>query len=109
MRSADNNWDFWSNLPEALHQVTIVMTDRGIPKSFRHMHGFGSYTYSFINSENKRFWVKHRVVNDTGTTFLLGSEGLTVIRRTSVENDYRIHQMQCRISRLGPFTRPAAY
>jgi catalase len=58
MRSADSNWDFWSNLPEALHRVTIVMRDRGIPKSFRHMHGFGSHTYSFINSENKRFWVK---------------------------------------------------
>src|SRR5689334_1959256 len=41
MRSADSNWDFWSLLPEALHQVTIVMSERGIPKSFRHMHGFG--------------------------------------------------------------------
>src|SRR5437588_857567 len=58
MRSADNNWDFWSSLPEALHQVTVVMTDRGIPRSFRHMHGFGSHTYSFINEQNKRFWVK---------------------------------------------------
>src|SRR5277367_2933621 len=58
MRSADNNWDFWSLLPEALHQVTIVMSDRGIPKSFRHMHGFGSHTYSFINARNERVWVK---------------------------------------------------
>src|SRR5579859_3787751 len=41
LRSADNNWDFWTLLPEALHQVTIVMSDRGIPRSFRHMHGFG--------------------------------------------------------------------
>ncbi|MFW1809707.1 catalase, partial [Acinetobacter ursingii] len=39
LRSATNNWDFWTLLPEALHQVTIVMSDRGIPKSFRHMHG----------------------------------------------------------------------
>src|SRR6266850_2400230 len=45
LRSADNNWDFWSLLPEALHQVTIVMSDRGIPKSFRHMHLFGSHTF----------------------------------------------------------------
>src|SRR5271156_2673320 len=58
MRSSDNNWDFWSLLPEALHQVTIVMSDRGIPKSFRHMHGFGSHTYSFINAHNERAWVK---------------------------------------------------
>jgi catalase len=50
LRSADNNWDFWSLLPEALHQVTIVMSDRGIPKSFRNMHLFGSHTFSMINA-----------------------------------------------------------
>ncbi|MDU9414470.1 catalase [Pseudomonas sp. zfem005] len=58
MRSAQNNWDFWSSLPEALHQVTIVMSDRGIPRSYRHMHGFGSHTFSLINAANERFWVK---------------------------------------------------
>jgi catalase len=58
LRSADNNWDFWSLLPEALHQVTIVMSDRGIPKSFRHMHGFGSHTFSMVNAGNERVWVK---------------------------------------------------
>jgi catalase len=54
MRSAKNNWDFWSSLPEALHQVTIVMSDRGLPASYRHMHGFGSHTFSFINAKNER-------------------------------------------------------
>ncbi|MBN1629005.1 MAG: catalase [Thermoleophilia bacterium] len=58
MRSKQNNWDFWSLLPEALHQVTIVMSDRGIPASYRNMHGFGSHTYSFINAKNERNWVK---------------------------------------------------
>ncbi|RAN77641.1 catalase [Bacillus sp. SRB_336] len=58
LRSAENNWDFWTNLPESLHQVTIVMSDRGIPASYRHMHGFGSHTYSLINAEGERFWVK---------------------------------------------------
>jgi catalase len=58
MRSADNNWDFWTLLPEALHQVTIVMSERGIPKTYRHMHGFSSHTYSFINERNERNWVK---------------------------------------------------
>ena len=53
MRSADNNWDFWTLLPEALHQVTIVMSERGIPRSFRHMHGFGSHTYSFIQRQQR--------------------------------------------------------
>jgi catalase len=54
LRNADNNWDFWTLLPEALHQVTIVMSDRGIPKSFRHMHLFGSHTFSMINVANER-------------------------------------------------------
>ncbi|MFI3244048.1 MAG: catalase [Akkermansia sp.] len=58
MRSANNNWDFWTLLPEALHQVTITMSDRGIPASYRHMHGYGSHTYSFINAKNERIWVK---------------------------------------------------
>ena len=58
MRSAGNNWDFWTSLPEALHQITIVMSDRGIPASYRHMHGFGSHTFSLINAAGERIWVK---------------------------------------------------
>jgi len=79
MRSADSNWDFWSNLPEALHQVTIVMSDRGIPKSFRHMHGFGSHTYSFINSENKRFWVKFTFKTQQGIQNLTDAAAAEII------------------------------
>lgn len=58
MRSAANNWDFWSSLPEALHQVTIVMSDRGLPASYRTMHGFGSHTFSLISAAGERSWVK---------------------------------------------------
>src|SRR3546814_1266308 len=58
MRSGQNNWEFWTGLPEALHQITIVMSDRGIPTGFRNMHLFGSHTFSFINATNERFWVK---------------------------------------------------
>ena len=58
LRSPQTNWDFWTMLPEALHQITIVMSDRGIPSSYRHMHGFGSHTYSLINAESRRVWVK---------------------------------------------------
>lgn len=58
MRSAQNNWEFWTGLPEALHQVTIVMSDRGIPVGFRNMHLFGSHTFSFLNADNERYWVK---------------------------------------------------
>ena len=58
LRDAEANWDFWTSLPEAIHQITIVMSDRGIPSSYRHMHGFGSHTYSLINANNERVWVK---------------------------------------------------
>ncbi|EHR6439633.1 catalase [Vibrio parahaemolyticus] len=66
MRSSTNNWDFWTSLPEAFHQVTIVMSDRGIPASYRHMHGFGSHTFSFINAENERYWVKFHFKTQQG-------------------------------------------
>ncbi|KRG70564.1 catalase [Pseudoxanthomonas dokdonensis] len=58
LRSATSNWDFWTLLPEALHQVTILMSDRGIPRSYRHMHGFGSHTFSLVNAQDERVWVK---------------------------------------------------
>jgi len=79
MRSADSNWDFWTNLPEALHQVTVVMSDRGIPRSFRHMHGFGSHTYSFINSESKRFWVKFTFKTQQGIQNLTDQEAEALV------------------------------
>ena len=58
LRDATANWDFWTSLPEAMHQITIVMSDRGIPDGYRHMHGFGSHTYSLINANDERVWVK---------------------------------------------------
>lgn len=51
-------WDFWSRHPESLHQVTILMSDRGLPQNLRQMHGFGSHTFSMINAQNVRTWVK---------------------------------------------------
>ena len=51
-------WDFWSLNPESLHQVMFLMSDRGTPYSYRHMHGFGSHTFSFINTSNEKVWVK---------------------------------------------------
>ncbi|MBC7949482.1 MAG: catalase [Chitinophagaceae bacterium] len=51
-------WDFWSLNPESLHQVMFLMSDRGTPYSYRHMHGFGSHTFSFINANNERHWMK---------------------------------------------------
>jgi catalase len=51
-------WDYWSLNPESLHQVMILMSDRGTPYGYRHMNGYGSHTFSMINSENDRVWVK---------------------------------------------------
>ena len=79
MRSAESNWDFWTSLPEALHQITIVMSDRGIPRGYRHMHGFGSHTYSFINAANERFWVKFHFVSQQGIENLSDAEAATVV------------------------------
>lgn len=55
LRSPTAMWDFWSLSPESLHQVTILMSDRGLPQSVRYMNGYGSHTYSFINAQNERF------------------------------------------------------
>ncbi|MDH4612193.1 catalase [Pseudomonas sp. BN102] len=79
LRSAANNWDFWTLLPEALHQITIVMSDRGIPKTYRHMHGFGSHTFSMINAKNERVWVKFHFKSQQGIENLSDSEAAQVI------------------------------
>ena len=81
MHSAGANWDFWTLLPEALHQVTIVMSDRGIPASYRHMHGFGSHTFSFINANNERFWVKFHLKCMQGIKNLTDAEATEIIGR----------------------------
>ncbi len=81
MHSAQDNWDFWSMLPEALHQVTITMSDRGIPLSYRHMHGFGSHTYSMVNAENKRVWVKYHWRSQQGIRNLTDREAAELIGR----------------------------
>ena len=79
MRSAKNNWDFWTSLPEALHQITIVMSDRGIPATYRHMHGFGSHTFSLINAKNERHWVKFHLKSQQGIRNLTDAEAEALI------------------------------
>jgi len=79
MRSATAMWDFWSLSPESLHQVTILMSDRGLPASLRHMHGFGSHTYSFINAANERFWVKFHFKTQQGIRNWSNEEAAKVI------------------------------
>ncbi len=87
LRSATYNWDWWTLLPEALHQVTIVMSDRGIPASYRHMHGFSSHTYSFWNDKGERFWVKMHFRTQQGIKNLSDAEAAEAIG-----NDRETHQ-----------------
>jgi len=79
LRSALNNWDFWTSLPEALHQVTVVMSDRGIPASYRNMNGYGSHTFSMINAKNERFWVKFHLKTQQGIKNLTDEEAEKII------------------------------
>ncbi len=86
LRSAKNNWDFWTSLPEALHQVTITMSDRGIPLSYRHMNGYGSHTYSLLNSRNERIWVKFHFKTQQGIKNLTDQEAEAVIAKCRESN-----------------------
>ncbi|WP_347557804.1 catalase [Robbsia sp. KACC 23696] len=79
MRSANAIWDFWSRSPESLHQVTILMSDRGIPKNYRQMHGFGSHTYSFINAQNERTYVKFHFKSLQGIENITNAEAKKVV------------------------------
>jgi catalase len=81
LRNANSNWDFWTMLPEALHQVTVVMSDRGLPRTYRHMHGFGGHTYSFLNEANERFWVKFTFKTQQGIENLSDAEAEALVGR----------------------------
>jgi catalase len=79
LRNATAMWDFWSLSPESLHQVTILFSDRGIPKSYRHVNGYGSHTYSFINAKNERFWVKFHFKTMQGIQNLTDEEAARIV------------------------------
>lgn len=66
MRSNNAQWDFWSLSPEATHQVTFLMSDRGTPKTYRNMNGFGSHTFMWVNAKGERFWVKYHFKTEHG-------------------------------------------
>jgi catalase len=70
LRDHDMQWDFWTLSPESAHQVTWLMGDRGIPKTWRHMDGFSSHTYMWVNAEGDKFWVKYHFKTDQGNEFL---------------------------------------
>jgi len=79
LRSPTAMWDFWSLSPESLHQVTILFSDRGLPKSYRHVNGYGSHTYAFINADGERFWVKFHFKTMQGIECLTDEEAASIV------------------------------
>ena len=82
LRSPTAMWDFWSLSPESLHQVTILMSDRGLPTDVRHINGYGSHTFSLINDANERFWVKFHFKTMQGHKHWTNEEAAQVVGRT---------------------------
>ncbi len=74
LRDNDMQWDFWTLSPESAHMVTWLMGDRGIPRTWRHMNGYSSHTYSWINAAGEIFWVKYHFISDQGIEFLTQAE-----------------------------------
>lgn len=89
LRSPTAMWDFWSLSPESLHQVTILMSDRGLPQGYRFMNGYGSHTYSFWNEAGERFWVKFHFKTQQGIRTWTNEEAAKVVAedRESAQRD----------------------
>jgi len=81
LRSNTAAWDFWSLSPESLHQVTILMSDRGLPQGYRFVNGYGSHTYSFLNANDERFWVKFHFKTLQGHRFWTNEEAEAVVAK----------------------------
>ena len=79
VRDMDMQWDFWSQCPESLHQVTILFSDRGIPQTLRNMNGYGSHTYSFVNADNERVWCKFHFKTNQGIACTMDDEAAKII------------------------------
>ncbi len=90
LRSDTMWWDFWSKVPESLHQVTILFSDRGIPKGIPYMNGYGSHTYSFINANNERFWVKFHFKTQQGIQCMMQDEANAIVGK---DPDYHTRQL----------------
>ena len=81
LRSATAAWDFWSLSPESLHQITILMSDRGLPTDVRHINGYGSHTFSLISADNKRYWVKFHFKTMQGHRYWTNEEAAEIVGR----------------------------
>jgi len=78
LKDPDAFWDFFSRSPESTHMVTVLFSDRGIPRSYREMHGFGSHTFKWVNAKGKACWVKYHFKTETGIANLTSEEAVAV-------------------------------
>ncbi|MFJ3502154.1 MULTISPECIES: catalase [unclassified Streptomyces] len=78
-QEADNVWDFWAHSPESTHQITWLFGDRGIPASYRHMHGFGSHTYQWTNEAGEAFFVKYHFKTNQGVRSLSAEQAAELV------------------------------
>jgi catalase len=92
-RPRDNNtqWEFWTLRPESAHQVTMLMTDRGTPASWRRMNGYGSHTFMWYNAGGEKFWVKYHIETDQGIANLLDADARTVAAREPGHHGRDLH------------------
>jgi catalase len=90
LRDHDMQWDFWTLSPESAHQVTWLMGDRGIPKTWRNMNGYGSHTYLWVNAKGKKFWVKYHFKTDQGVEFLTQEEADHL---AGADGDYHVRDL----------------
>lgn len=96
LRDADMQWDFWTLSPESAHQVTYLMGDRGLPTDWRHMNGYGSHTYQWINAAGERFWVKYHFISEQGVTALTNDEAERLV---GIDADHYIRDLHDAIER----------
>ncbi len=90
LRDATMQWDFWTLSPETAHQVTYLMGDRGLPSSWRHMNGYGSHTYQWINAAGERFWVKYHFINQQGEVNISADEAARIVGE---DTDYYVRDL----------------
>jgi catalase len=96
LRDHDMQWDFWTLSPESAHQVTWLMGDRGIPRTWRHMNGYSSHTYLWVNAQGGKFWVKYHFKTDQGLEFFTQDEA---DQMASADTDYHTRDLYESIER----------
>ena len=96
LRDHDMQWDFWTLSPESAHMVTWLMGDRGIPRTWRHMNGYSSHTYMWVNAAGEKFWMKYHFITDQGIEFFTQEEA---DRMAGIDSDYHMRDLYQAIER----------